>query len=789
MDVSYTRKVCFVYPFTGLFFIFIMILMPFRLCSQTVDLPQTCNESPSWIARWTLSSFSGSGKAFYMVDGSKVNFNDINAAGPWTFNVNFGILRHVSGIKLYSGSGQNSARTYQILVSKDSLLFTPVKNGILPYMPGAYDHLIDFNGYYDAKYIRIIFTDAYIDANTFSTNKIKLWEVNFLQCGVDPFVMNIKVTPGAIIVSSVYCADAISKDIQGVINTYFPGQTDALKGSNTIKVNINNARGLKHTLDRGDRVLIIQMQNALISETNSQAYGDGIDNDLIASGWKDVQNTGEYEFAIVESVSGDNIQLTQPLQKSYVADGVFQVVYSPVYDNVTITDIIKAVDWDGYCGGIVTFDAKTLHLNNQTIDVSAQGFRKGKMTSSLKTQYFWGTYCSDNDWYYSSKGEGIAGAPRGSYPGNSRRLYSPENTNLYSGGSFGRGAPGNAGGGGMDNKSGGGGGANIGSGGQGGASWGGVTSGDMTNYWNTTSPDGEYMNGMGYYPNGGMGGTGIGTADPFRVWMGGAGGNGFQNENNGTAGGNGGGIILATARVVKDNGYFKANGVSSDNSKNDGAGGGGAGGTIVFGFDDQSGATINYSATGGNGGNVNFDYLLGTGGGGGGGAIIVSANSTGMDIKGGHSGVNSVTLSQWGANKGMDGNILVSPLLPALYTDTCDRVNAPFFGSLYVPNTFIPGSRDQSINTFKPVGRGVIDYTILIYDLWGNMIWSSNLVDKNGSPLEDWDGNNKHGKPYPTGAYIWRIKAILEGNKLWKGMEIPYKSGSYHTQGTITIIR
>jgi PKD repeat protein len=121
--------------------------------------------------------------------------------------------------------------------------------------------------------------------------------------------------------------------------------------------------------------------------------------------------------------------------------------------------------------------------------------------------------------------------------------------------------------------------------------------------------------------------------------------------------------------------------------------------------------------------------------------------------------------------------------------DDTTNVHTTIFRGLYVPNTFIPGSRDQSINTFKPVGRGVIDYTILIYDLWGNVIWSSNQLDNNGSPLDGWDGNDKHGKPYPTGAYIWRIKAVLDGNKPWKGMEIPYKSGSYHTQGTITIIR
>ena len=784
MDVSTTRKVSLLYRLTGLFFVFILILIPFRLWSQTA-VPLNCDGNiQSWIARWTISSFSGPFRPANMVDGSKVNFNKISSPGPWKFNVNFGIVRHLSGIKLYSGSGLNSPRTYEILVSTDSLLFTSVKKDILPYEPGVYEHLIDFNGYFEAKYVRIVFTDAYVDETTFSPNQIQLWEVNFLQCGVDPITTKMALS-GSAIAPTVACADAITQNIHGVINTYFSGQVDAIKDSKTIKADIRKARGSNHTLVWGDRILIIQMQNALISDTNSMAYGNG--NDLTASGWTDVQNTGEYEFGIVESVSGDIIQLAQPLQKSYSADNVFQVVYSPVYDNVTISDTIKAVDWDGYCGGIVTFDAKIIHLNNQTIDVSAQGFRKGKMTSSSIIKYFWGIYCTDNDWYCSSKGEGIAGAPRGSYPVESKRPYSAEDLNLKIGGSLGRGAPGNAGGGGMDHNSGGGGGANIGSGGQGGASWGGEFSGDMTIYWSTTSPDGS-MDGKGYYPNGGMGGTGMDKADPFRIWMGGAGGNGFQIDKHGTAGGNGGGIILATARVVLENGYFKANGNSSDHSTNDGAGGGGAGGTIVFGFDDQSGATIHYSAKGGNGGNVNFDFPRGPGGGGGGGAIIVSATSTDMNIKGGRNGINTGTLSQWGANNGMDGDYLVSDNLKVLYTTSCDHADDPRSFGLYVPNAFLPDNTESLPRTFLPVGQGIKEYTLMIFDLWGNLIWSNSELDLLGQPKIGWDGKDqKSGRTMPTDTYIWRIKAVLRGNRPWKGMKMP--NGSYHTEGPLTIIR
>jgi len=685
MDVSYSRKAFIKHPLSALHFVFLLLLLPTGIWAQTIT-PQPCGELKSWIARWTISSITGGALPNNMIDGDKNSYEDVSTPGPWTYDINFGIVRSLTGVKLYQRDGLYSLHSFQIFVSTDNVTFSLVNSYTLPYTAGTLENNIDFGGYVNAKYVRIVVQDAWQTPTTSNTTRLRIWEANFIQCGVDPLIAKT-ILPGAVIAPALSCADAISKDIIGIINTYFPGLSDAMKGSAVLNVDMGHIKGANHTLIAGDRVLIIQMQNALISETNSMAYGDGIDNDLIASGWKDVRNTGEYEFAIVSSVAGNTIQLTQPLQKSYFADGVYQVVYSPVYDNVTLTGIIISYDWDGYCGGIVTFDAKTLNLNNQSIDVTSQGFRKGKMNSNtIRIPYYWAAYCTDNDQYFGEKGEGIAGAPRGSYP-TSKRLYSPENLVANTGGSFGRGAPGNGGGSGVSHNSGGGGGANIGSGGQGGASYGGnnVNNGDMTKYWDNISPDGmEYSNmNLGYYPNGGMGGTGSGTPDPFRIWMGGAGGGGHQNNNAATGGSNGGGIILATARVVKGNGYFYANGKNADNtlppSGNDGAGGGGAGGTIVFGFDDQTGAGITYSAKGGNGGSMINAQPHGPAGGGGGGAIIVTAPPTTgiMDISGGKNGVHVASGSPWGANKGQDGKTLIANNLSALYTYSCDHGDAP----------------------------------------------------------------------------------------------------------------
>jgi PKD repeat protein len=1219
MDVIKTSKAFLKHPLSGLFLFFLLLLMSSRICSQTI-----CNEQPSWIARWTISSITGGSKPYKMIDGDKTTCEDVITPGPWTYDVNFGIVRSLTGVKIYFLSGSYAPHSFQISVSTDNINFSLVKTFTNDFPTTEGDKFFSFGGSVDAQYIRIKVQDAWQSPFTYNSSQLQIWEANFIQCGVDPLIAK-QIPQSAVPTPALSCADAVTGKIGGIINAYYPGLSDASKGSKSVNVNLSTAKGTAHTFVPGDRVLIIQMQNALISEINSMAYGDGIDNDLIASGWLNVQNTGEYEFGVVESISGNTITLTQPLQKSYSASNAFQIVYSPVYDNVTLNSGgITAYPWDGHCGGIVTFDANILDLNGQNIDVSAQGFRGGKMNSNglqPPVQFFWDTYCTDNQLLFGEKGEGIAGASRGTYS-TSQRLYSPES--IKGGGSYGRGAPGNAGGGGNDHNSGGGGGGNVGSGGQGGASWGNTgTAGDMTRYFNDIIPNGYYPNGndSGFVPNGGMGGTGCGIPDPFRVWLGGGGGGGHQNDNAATGGGCGGGIILVTSRKVMGTGSLIANGEDAQNTLfcptctpstygGDGAGGGGAGGTIVFGFDDQA-ATISYSAKGGVGGSVTAqDTPHGPGGGGGGGAIVISAlplNPTNINVNGGRNGIFILSNSPWGANKGQQGNTITTNKLKALYTYSCDHGDAPLsfgdaahqlkpdmpslrtpgdaepialnqpphdrdalgddlsgipndedgvylpfdtltiatssykikinvrnikdttvivsgwidfngngtfddnervtikgvisgdttliwksfpsditggdsyarfristgnealvpigvapdgeaedytiyinaqphavpdttcthqdraikipvvandkvqgdkhgkitikiapaigtavtsdngtpydktddyilytpkpgfqgvdsltyelwnaignseaakvtisvkepvttdftatpdegctpldvafsnlstvknatftwdfgdgspvshafepvytfntgisttvynvkltmntgcgifdttkqvtvhplphavftetsnddrpeivvlrdvsktvarriwtvdglivgsdslytakfdsagphiislrvynefgcfddttnvhttiFRGLYVPNTFIPGSSNPSDITFKPVGRGVIDYTIFIYDLWGNMIWSSTRLDNNGSPADGWDGNDKHGKPYPTGAYIWRIKAILEGNKLWKGMEIPYKSGSYHTQGTITIIR
>ncbi|MGI2801302.1 GEVED domain-containing protein, partial [Photobacterium damselae] len=291
-------------------------------------------------------------------------------------------------------------------------------------------------------------------------------------------------------------------DITGTVNTYYPATANALAGTNVLT--LGTATGnITETLNPGDRVMIIQMQNASIDTTNTDSYGSGVAGGY-GSGWIDYGTTGQYEFATVASFADPTLTLSENLTNSFTSDGnsSFQVVRVPMYEDARLTGTITASDWDGSSGGIVSIYVNgTLDLNGNTIDVNGKGFRGGTLNTGngIATGLNYVMSATNID---GGKGEGVAGTPV-SLGGLG-----------YSDGDYGIGAPANAGGGGNYN-SGGGGGANVGPGGRG----------------------GYYANSTSYYP--GEPGTGIGLADPTRLTLGGGGGAGQENNGVGQNGADG----------------------------------------------------------------------------------------------------------------------------------------------------------------------------------------------------------------------------------------------------------
>lgn len=105
-------------------------------------------------------------------------------------------------------------------------------------------------------------------------------------------------------------------------------------------------------------------------------------------------------------------------------------------------------------------------------------------------------------------------------------------------------------------------------------------------------------------------------------------------------------------------------------------------------------------------------------------------------------------------------------ILPAL--TGCDSIiNLTLkYCELYVPNIFSP-NRDGINDTFKAYGAETLnDYTLLIYDRWGGLVYEG---------LE-WDGNVK-GNEAPPGVYIYMIQlGTATGERLAQ-------------QGSVTLIR
>ena len=108
----------------------------------------------------------------------------------------------------------------------------------------------------------------------------------------------------------------------------------------------------------------------------------------------------------------------------------------------------------------------------------------------------------------------------------------------------------------------------------------------------------------------------------------------------------------------------------------------------------------------------------------------------------------------------------------------CVDLKVSFFKGLFVPNAFTPQANSGSIREFKPTGKSLINYTLEIFDTWGNMLWKTNEIDlEDGSPLIGWKGIKIDGTPIPQGVYVWKIEAQFSDGTYWNKV------------GSVTLIR
>lgn len=118
--------------------------------------------------------------------------------------------------------------------------------------------------------------------------------------------------------------------------------------------------------------------------------------------------------------------------------------------------------------------------------------------------------------------------------------------------------------------------------------------------------------------------------------------------------------------------------------------------------------------------------------------------------------------------------------------DTTSIVYRAVKKGIAMPNAFEPENPSTELNNFRPVALGLQTYFMGIWDLWGNLIWSTDKVVYT-QPGEGWKGTDSKGRKMPSQNYIWRMKVTFIDGTIWKGIKDHF--GKYHTEGTFILLR
>ncbi|MEZ4774094.1 MAG: T9SS type A sorting domain-containing protein [Bacteroidia bacterium] len=437
-----------------------------------------------------------------------------------------------------------------------------------------------------------------------------------------PVTIRYVSVAGILILALTLLSLTLTVNISGVVNDYA-----AVTAIHTWSVEVSDASAFSE----GDKILLIQMKGAIISEEDNATYGD----------IQSFGNAGNYEFHTIDAISGTTISFHEIICSDFTVEDLVQIVRVPVYDDVTVSGVLYAAQWNGTTGGILALEATGTLTLNANIDVRDAGFNGGDRNGSAHTGGL--TYiCAFNSGQGGIKGEGITEILQDAC----------------------RGKLANGGGGGNDHNGGGGGGANYGSGGVGGHGWKSNTAGNLSDL-----------------DKGGRGGEGLSELYELgipKLFLGGGGGGGHQNNGAALAASNGAGIVIIIAPVlnIASPVTIMANAMdATDVYVNDGAGGGGAGGAVLFDVETFiSPGNLDIDVSGGDGASVITRDQHGPGGGGAGGYVNANhplSEDIDINLEGGAAGLfisttnpsNPLSNTSHGAAKGEDGSLVENLVL------------------------------------------------------------------------------------------------------------------------------
>ncbi len=509
----------------------------------------------------------------------------------------------------------------------------------------------------------------------------------------DPYSGNNSATV-ITVVQPLVCAtpgnDGIAPTFSGIVNAYYPpSATGTLAaGSTSIKLGAVATGGATTNISKGDLLLVIQMQAASINSTNTSSYGDGVSGDP-GYGSTALNGVGNYEFVTAASTLPNNQGGTLTISGAGSGGGLlysylnnvakasqgaqtYQVVRVPQYTSATLNSNLRALAWNGSVGGILAIDVQNQLVLGGTVALDGDGFRGGGgrtlggANGLSATDYISLSTKASN----GSKGEGIAGTPAYIAPATITNTTTATATGQtyvegIPAGSYARGAPGNAGGGGTDadptandQNDGGGAGGNGGIGGGGGFAWNSAgIAGGFGGYLFPATTSALIL--------GGGGGAGTTNDGSWYNPSSGTGGADCGNTCTGiySSGAPGGGIAIIRAGYVTGTGTITSNGASALATENDGGGGGGAGGSILIYSNTGTLGGLTVQANGGGGGNTWQTEAPGAfpgnrhgpGGGGAGGVIFLSSAPAAASVAGGSNGYSTTANDSYGSTPGGTG--------------------------------------------------------------------------------------------------------------------------------------
>ena len=254
-------------------------------------------------------------------------------------------------------------------------------------------------------------------------------------------------------VQSASCANVgqagpASSPLTGTVNSYYPGSVSVAAGAKSITLGpaTGGPAGTPAAIAAGNLLLVIQMQDASITTSDTVTYGNG----STGQGFSALNNTGNFEYVTATNtvpVGGGTLNLTGSgggggLVFGYDAaaatgtkgQSTFQVIVVPQYTTATLAASgLAAPAWNGSTGGVLALDtSSTLTLNGATVVMDGLGFRGGAglqmsgipatappilPTTTDFVQWAPATYAAAGGTgngqagWDAPKGEGIAGTP------------------------------------------------------------------------------------------------------------------------------------------------------------------------------------------------------------------------------------------------------------------------------------------------------------------------------------------------------------------------------------------